>query len=208
VRWQLDGWLRAAVSDRPTAGVNLLRLAPEEVVDGRGLQFGMWFGGTDPVEAAARAGRALVRVQGLLGPSGVCTAVLGGGRGPADQVRMVPWGDERIPGADPEPPWPGRLLRPAPTKVPITPPRAEVVDEAGRPVEVTGWHLLTSIPHRVDGREVRGWAGPWPVVERWWDPDGGRRVVRLQVLLSDDDGEQALLLLRAGGRWLVEGMYD
>ncbi|HEY1571497.1 MAG TPA: DNA polymerase Y family protein [Pseudonocardiaceae bacterium] len=208
VRWQLDGWLRAAVSDRPTAGVNLLRLAPEEVVDGRGLQFGMWFGGTDPVEAAARAGRAMVRVQGLLGPSGVCTAVLGGGRGPADQVRMVPWGDERVPGADPEPPWPGRLLRPAPTKVPTTPPRAEVVDEAGRPVEVSGWHLLTGLPHRVDGREVRGWAGPWPVVERWWDPDGGRRMVRLQVLLSDEDGEQALLLLRAGGRWLVEGMYD
>jgi protein ImuB len=138
----------------------------------------------------------------------VSTAVLGGGRGPADQVRLVPWGDERIPGADPEPPWPGRLLQPAPTLVPTTRPRAEVVDTDGVPVGVTGWHLLTGIPDRVDGREIRGWAGPWPVVERWWEPDGGRRVVRMQVLLAGDGGEKALLLLRDGGRWLVEGEYD
>ena len=45
------------------------------------------------------------RVQGLLGPDAVVTAVLGGGRGAADQVRLVPWGDERHPR-------PGRRPRP------------------------------------------------------------------------------------------------
>jgi protein ImuB len=214
VRWQLDGWLRAP-HDAPTAGVHLLRLAPEEVVDGRALQFGMWFGGTDPVEAAARAGRALVRVQGLLGPAGVCTPVLGGGRGPADQVRLVPWGDERIPAADPDPPWPGRLPEPAPTLVPSTPVPADVTDEHGGQVEVDGWHLLTGVPYRVaipgvDRHRVHGWAGPWPVVERWWDTNAGRRAVRLQVVLREQDetAQTAVLLLRENGRWLVEGMYD
>jgi protein ImuB len=215
VRWQLDGWLRSPHGDaRPTAGVSLLRLAPEEVVDGRALQFGMWFGGTDPVEAADRAGRALVRVQGLLGPEGVCTAVLGGGRGPADQVRLVPWGDERVPAADPEPPWPGRLPPPAPTVVPTERVTAVVTGEDGEPIEVTGRHLLTGIPHRLEmagvDREVRGWAGPWPVVERWWDTDTARRAVRLQVALdnTNDTNDTAVLLLREDGRWLVEGIYD
>ncbi|HEX5494083.1 MAG TPA: DNA polymerase Y family protein [Mycobacteriales bacterium] len=212
VRWQLDGWLRAPGGDaRPTAGVSLLRLTPEEVVDGRALQSGFWFGGTDPIEAEARAGRALVRVQGLLGPEGVCTAVLGGGRGPAEQVRLVPWGDERVPAADPEPPWPGRLPQPSPTIVPPRPVPAEVTGADGAEIEVNGRSLLTGIPHRVvaagvDRHVVHGWAGPWPVVERWWEQ--GRRAVRLQVVLQDEQGETAVLLLREGGRWLVEGIYD
>jgi protein ImuB len=211
VRWQLDGWLRSP--QPPTAGVHLLTLTPEEVVDGRALQFGFWFGGTDPIEAAGRASRALVRVQGLLGPEGVCTAVLGGGRGPADQVRFVPWGDE-IPVPDAEPPWPGRLPAPAPVVVPTELIPARVTNEEGNEVEVDGWPLLTAIPERVviDGvaqRTVRAWAGPWPVVERWWDGDSGHRAVRLQVLLEDEDsGQTAVLLLRERGRWLVEGMYD
>ena len=38
---------------------------------------------------------------------------------------------------------------------------------------------------------VRGWAGPWPVVERWWEPGAGRRRAHLQVEL---DEAPALLL--------------
>jgi len=220
VRWQLDGWLRQ-VDRQPTAGVHLLRLVPEEVIDGRALQSGLWFGEADPTVETERAGRALVRVQGLLGPEGVCTAVLGGGRGPGDQVRLVPWGDERVPAADPEPPWPGRLPRPSPTVLPREVP-ALVTDEAGTEIRVTGWHLLTAVPERVvvagvEQTKVRGWAGPWPAVERWWDT-GPRRAVRLQVVLTsnetgdtDDTGETdetAVLLLREGGRWLVEGLYN
>jgi protein ImuB len=273
VRWQLDGWLRAAAlgagraaadrvdadppgTDRPgtnrpgtgrrtgwgaghdvavpSAGVSLLRLSPEEVIDGRALQFGLWAGAADPSVESERAGRALVRVQGLLGPEGVCTAVLGGGRGPGDQVRLVPWGDERVPAADPEPPWPGRLPAPSPATVLVRELLASVTDADGAEVGVTGRHLLTAIPEQVvvpgiGRRRVRGWAGPWPAVERWWDSKGGeRRAVRLQVLLADDvepvpdrrgsgpvrpvvereAGEAAVLLLREGGRWLVEGMYD
>lgn len=222
VRWQLDGWLRQAAHTgdrvRPTSAVNLVRLVPEEVIDGRALQSGLWFGETDPSAETERAGRALVRVQGLLGPDGACTAVLGGGRGPGDQVRLVPWGDERVPAADPAPPWPGRLPRPSPSILPTGVP-ALVTDGTGAEIGVTGRNLLTAIPERVvvagvEHRRVHGWAGPWPVVERWWDDTGPRRAVRLQVVLTgtDDDpndpDQTAILLRREGGRWLLEGLYD
>ena len=60
---------------------------------------------------------------------------------------------------------------------------------------------------RVDGRprEVAAWAGPWPVDERWWDPERHRRRARLQVVA--DDGVARLVELE-GGTWRVAATYD
>ena len=92
VRWQLDAWLTNR-RDTPREGaVVRLRLVPEETVAAGALQRGLW---GETGEADERAGRALVRVQALLGPESVVTAVRGGGRDPAERVRLVPWGDER-----------------------------------------------------------------------------------------------------------------
>jgi protein ImuB len=91
VRWQLDGWLG---SGAVTAGLTLLRLTPDEVKPDHGRQLGFW--GASPA-ADDRAARALARIQGILGPEAVVTAVVGGGRDPAGQVRLVPWGDPREP---------------------------------------------------------------------------------------------------------------
>src|SRR5581483_5311824 len=44
VRWQLDGWLSDAKPHGPTAGLTLLRLAPEEVLPDEGRQLGFWGG--------------------------------------------------------------------------------------------------------------------------------------------------------------------
>ncbi|MCP2261559.1 protein ImuB [Streptoalloteichus tenebrarius] len=230
VRWQLDGWLTGRGADRPTAGVVSLRLEPEEVVGADALQLDLFRGETPDGE---RAARALVRVQGLLGPDAVLTPVLGGGRGPADRVRWVPWGEERRPALDPEPPWPGRLPPPSPTLLPERPTPVEVLDGDGQPVGVTGRHMITARPAvvRVAGeppRRVLAWAGPWPAHERWWvaaaaasgpparaqgtgDGPPPRRVARLQVVLADggDEANQvALLLARETGQWWVEGRYD
>jgi protein ImuB len=208
----------------------MLRLEPEEVISAGALQLGLFSGGDSGPEAE-RAGRALIHVQGLLGPDAVLTGVLGGGRGPVEQVRWVPWGDERSPGLDPDPPWPGRLPAPSPTIVPVEPVPAEVFDKAGTPVGVSGRHVVTAVPHTVavDGRApqpVLGWAGPWPVDERWWATAAGRasptaagrdrtgavsagRRARLQVVLAGHGDEQsALLLVREAGRWRVEGVYE
>ncbi|MDQ3764514.1 MAG: DNA polymerase Y family protein [Actinomycetota bacterium] len=214
VRWQLDGWLTSR-GPRPSAGITLLQLVPEEVIGGQDLQRGLW---GEVGEDGERTGRALVRVQGMLGPEAVLTGVLGGGRDPADRVRLVPWGDDPTPARDADPPWPGRLPAPSPSRVPTCPLPAEVLDDAGRVVGVSGRGMLTGVPYQiaVDGdppRRVLTWAGPWPVEERWWEPGGGRRCARLQAVLgTEPDGRTAqplaVLLACELGRWRVEGIYE
>ncbi|MGW4943736.1 Y-family DNA polymerase [Actinoplanes sp. NPDC004185] len=345
VRWQLDGWLtgaRRGAPNRPTAGLVRLRLVPDGVLVHLGLQPGLW---GDTGAERERAHRALSRIQGLLGPEAVLTAVLGGGRSADDQVRLVPWGDERtparpageaavplpalepvvvsladppaliaLPGPPPEalpagkneageewesgarlwavpsgavagsqpgvareegpkseaeaagsrpdvamegkertleaegrppktaaeregreqkpeagvrqegqkrgrkgvkrpvpmPPWPGRLPRPAPALVLPQALPAVVLDAGRRPVGVSARLELTGDPaFLLIGAAapvvIAGWAGPWPVDERWWAPAEARRRARFQVSL--DDG-RALLLSLAAGHWAIEAIYD
>ncbi|MEO6701238.1 MAG: DNA polymerase Y family protein, partial [Jatrophihabitantaceae bacterium] len=225
VRWQLDGWLGGTAGagvPMPTAGLSLLRLVPDQVVPDAGRQAGFW-GGAD--EAAARAARATARVQGMLGPEAVVTAVRSGGRGPAEQVTMVAWGDVREPSRSPGPPWPGRLPPPAPATVFAEPRPAEVVDAGGRPVGVTGRFIVTEAPAHLSvgggdgsggdgggpgrrgGADVVAWAGPWPVDERWWDPESARQLARMQLV--DATGRAYLVCFDlAAQRWLLEGIYD
>ena len=208
VRWQLDGWVNATsgAPDRPTGGLTLLRLVPDQVVPDDGRQLGFW-GGVS--EADERAARALARVQGMLGPEAVATAVPSGGRHPAERVTLVPWGDAREPARPPDPPWPGRVPPPSPAVVFAPPLPAEVVNAAGVPVGVTGRGAVTAAPVRVSvdgGRwaDVAGWAGPWPADERWWDAAAHRRRARFQVVA----GDAAWLLALEGGRWWAEASYD
>lgn len=229
VRWQFDSWLLGA--QRPSSGVVKLRLEPDELVDASVLQLHLWRSTGADDAADERAGRALVQVQGLLGPEGVLTAVLSGGRGPSDRVRLVPWGDPRgDEHAEPMRPssdvagrttrserraevesWPGRLPAPSPCTVLTRPVQAAVLDRRGMPVRLTERGELSAPPCRVavDGgalRPVTGWAGPWPLDERWWAPEGQGPRARVQVVL----GEEALLLLcrtELKPRWVVEGEY-
>jgi protein ImuB len=326
VRWQLDGWLtgaRRGAPARPTAGLVRLRLVPDGVLFHLGLQPGLW---GDAGAERERAHRALSRIQGLLGPDAVVTAVLGGGRSADDQIRFVPWGDEPVPdrpaaahadpipglasvpvmakgsepvlrvvdpvamkeeprrgrrgktsaaaealerwgtapnlspsgppdnnqttvdmGAEPAtgpgkagtgkagtgkagsaaaepgktagkrapkqpalPPWPGRLPKPAPALVLAQPLAAVVVDATGTPVGVSARLELTGDPAALlieNGQpaEITGWAGPWPVDERWWAPAEARRRARFQIGLADG---RAFLLALTGGHWAVEAIYD
>ncbi len=217
VRWQVDGWLAgrpspAATDDGavPTGGLVLLRLTPDEVGPDDGRQLGFWGGDR---AAAERAARALARVQGVLGPESVVTAVLAGGRGPSEQARLVPWGDARAPlpgpqfaeGAAAVPPWPGRVPPPAPATVHPVPQPVQVLDADGRSVTVTGRAAVSAPPASVGSSAVVSWAGPWPVDERWWDPATHRRRARAQVVTADG---AAHLLVVEGGRWAVEATYD
>jgi protein ImuB len=194
VRWQLEAWIAGRLigrgdgssdeavgaGDGEPGGIGWLRLSGEEVVTAGELQLGLWgeIGAADE-----RAGRALVRVQALLGADGVLTAVLQGGRGPTERIRLVPWGDDRGeravastpgstggevaargparqsagragPDAEPVPPWPGRLPSPSPSTVPEDPVPVELLDAAGRPVRLGERHQLTSAPSMI--RVVRG----------------------------------------------------
>jgi protein ImuB len=178
-----------------------------------------FFGGAS--EADARAARAFVRVQERLGIEAVLIGRLQGGRDPAGQSVLVPWGsldaDSGGPsatgtsgttGSTGSAPWPGRLPPPAPTDVLEVPRRAELVDAEGNPMAVSGRGLLTAPIDRlsVDGgpwERVAAWAGPWPVTERWWSVR--RRRARLQVVTEEG---VARLLCSERGRWWVEALYD
>jgi protein ImuB len=212
VRWQLDGWLTGPASVRPTSGITRLVLTPDEVVAATGRQLGFWGGET---AADERAGRALARVEGLLGTDAVSVPELRGGRGPGERIGRVPaaavdLGAERAPAPGVEAPWPGAVPAPTPALVPLEPAPAEVAGADGRVVVVSGRGHLSSEPAKVSWAkeapvEVVAWAGPWPVDERWWDPEQRRRRARLQLQLADG---RALLVHVEGGRWAVEGLYD
>ena len=206
-RWQLDGWLNTTGgAERPTGGISLLRLVPDQVVPDDGRQLGFWGGSA---EVGDRAARALARVQGMLGPEAVVTAVPSGGRHPAERVTLVPWGDVREPDRPADRPWPGRVPAPSPSTVFAPMLAAEVVAQSGEPVGVTGRGAVTAAPARlsVDGGRwapVTGWAGPWPADERWWDTAAHRRRARFQIVA----GDRAWLLALEGGRWWAEASYD
>jgi protein ImuB len=213
VRWQLDGWLNANVRQRPTAGIVHLRLQPDEVVPADGRQLGFWGADTG---AADRALRAIARVQGLLGPDAVLVPEAAGGRDPGEQLRLVPAATVDLtaerPTARPEAvvaPWPGRLPNPSPATLHVGGLPAEVLDRGGRPVAVDGRCRPTAEPALLrtgrGPRRITSWAGPWPVDERWWDPERHSRRVRFQLVT--DDGAAHLVALE-GGRWSITATYD
>src|ERR1700743_252931 len=163
VRWQLDGWLSNRTRDpRPTAEVTLLQLQAVEVVSAEALQLPLWGGLGE--EDRLRARRALVRVQGLLGPEAVRVPVLSGGRGPAERITLTPLGDEPVPQADPGLPWPGQLPEPSPTVLLDDP--GELLDAQGNSIGVTTRGLFPAHPARLTARDrddrLRWWAGPLP----------------------------------------------
>ncbi|MFB9907780.1 DNA polymerase Y family protein [Allokutzneria oryzae] len=213
VRWQLDGWLRATGPAALGSGITTLRLEPVEVLAGEALQLDLLTNAAE-TSLAERAGRAMVRVQGVLGPDGILLPHLSGGRTPNDQVRLTPWGEATDTDATVDHPWPGRLLPPTPTTTPPDKPAAGVFDATGEPVRVVR-SVLSAPPHTVQlagfpRRAVASWGPPWPLFERWWTTTNAHRTVRLQVVLTalDDTGELALLLGGDGHRWWVEGTHD
>jgi protein ImuB len=226
VRGQLEAWVsrdegpgradvgRSADDDLVTSGLTLLRLVPEEVVVAGRSQLGLWGGDR---AAAERAGRALVRLQSLLGPEAVTTPVLQGGRTPDEQIVWVPWGDDppTLPDQSRSPDgggaWPGAVPPPAPAIV-FTPARpAELLDAQGRPVTVSGRGEASAAPERLNspalprgGGPVEAWAGPWLQDLRWWDPQARRRRALWQVVAAGI----ACLVSVEGGETYLEAVYD
>lgn len=167
-------------------------------------QSGFWGGVSD---TDARAGRALTAVQGLLGPDGVVTPRLQGGRGPVQRARFVTWNGPEAETDPPTAPWPGQIPPPAPAVVHSSPLRSELAGSGGTSVSVSGRGLLTDDPCRlsVEGGPwtvVTAWAGPWPSDERWWSRSH-RRSARLQVVTA----EGAHLLYVERDFWWVEATY-
>lgn len=206
VRWQLQG----SGSIDAGLGSPISRISVEpEAVDAIGHhEQGLW--GTAPEE---RVHHGLSRVQSMLGHEAVMTASVGGGRALRDRQHLIPWGDREPGDARPRGlPWPGALPPPLPPTVFPEPAAVLVRGPRGEPVSVDDRGGLTSVPawftpgtSQARLEPVTGWAGPWPIDERWWDATTAARYDRFQVV--DSDGV-AWLLLCLDGEWAAEARYD
>jgi protein ImuB len=210
VRWQLQGG--QAIETGLNSGVTRVQISPERVDSTGNHEEGLWGSGPDE-----RIHHGLTRVQSMLGHEGVRTAVIAGGRMLTDRQILVPWGD-RPPGdgavltqAQAQP-WPGSLPGIAPATVFATRHPVSLFTASGAPVDVDDRGLVTGVPgtfsptgNPADLCRVEAWTGPWPVTERWWDPERGRRLHRFQVI--DSEGNAWLLTLEEHS-WWAEGRYD
>ncbi|MFT3853128.1 MAG: DNA polymerase Y family protein [Ilumatobacteraceae bacterium] len=210
VRWQLDAWVAQAAL---TAGVVLLRLEPEEVRADDGVQLGLWGGRTQADEWATRA---VARLATIAGEQQVLVPEAAGGRQPVDDHRWVPavlvdLADQAASAARlrvGDEPWPGRLPSPSPILLHAVPVPVEVVDVEGQCVGVSGRGLLSTAPAALRQgsvtEQLAGWAGPWPVEERWWDGARARRAARFQLLTV---AGRLLLVVIERQCWLVVAEY-
>ena len=200
VRWQLQ----AAAGSVFGSGLVRVRLEPVAVDGLAGHSPGLFGPGADE-----KVHHVLSRVQAMLGHEGVLTPVVGGGRWLAERQVLVPWGDRTVLQQPADRPWPGSLPDPLPATVFPGRRRVEVVDGDGVRVGVDERLLLTGTPAMLSVGAARlrltGWAGPWPVAERGWDPARASSGCRFQV--ADDTGGAWLLVLDDDG-WWAEGRYD
>ncbi len=161
----------------------------------------------------------------MLGHGAVTRPLLVGGRSPAEQVTLVPFGDAADPRYPAGRPWPGRLPAPAPAMICPVPVPASVTDDSGTAVTVTGRAMVSAPPARLSadrlsadrlsaarraadgepGLAITSWAGPWPVDERWWRPASACRKARFQLVTGDGS---AWLATVQNGRWLIEAGYE
>ena len=210
VRWQLQG---SSTGSGNAGGIALgaaitrVRITPDRVDAIGNHEEGLW--GTGPDE---RVHHGLSRVQSMLGHGGVLTATVSGGRTLADRCELTAWGDPVFAERPTARPWPGALPAPFPATVFPLPELVSVVTETGEQLGVGARGTLSGTPAGFsptnsprDSRPVRGWAGPWPLDERWWDIDHSRKVDRFQLV--DFDGVPWLLVLEDGS-WWAEARYD
>ena len=203
--WQLEGWGQA------TAGVSVVRLVAEEVVDARGRQLMVW----GDERSREQVDRAVARLVGWFGPDAVVQAELQGGRTPHEQVTWIPYGTPSA-GASSSvgterAPWPGSLRGPAPTRLFATPVAAELLGEDGTAVHVGGRGAVRGTPNVLRSTlfskktvEILGWAGPWAQELRWWDRSARARQVWWQIRV--DDG--VYLVRQHRGKAELVGTWD
>ena len=208
-RWQLDGWVSQPIG--PSGGISLVRLLPDEVRSDDGVQGGLWGGRS---QADHDAARAIVRLSALAGEQAVTVPMWSGGRLPTERYRWVPAASVDLEDAAGrldrgDGPWPGGVPLPSPAVVPEQPVPADVLDERGEVVRVTGRGEVSAAPAVLalssSRHRVVAWAGPWPIEQRWWSPHQARRLARFQVVT--DQGVAHLLGVEQQ-RWSILATYS
>lgn len=239
VRWQLEGWLSGTSSGPERAPLTALAVTAEDVVALGSEQAYLWGGvsGADSraqrtlerVQGLLGADAVLaVREQGGRSPRDRVLALPWGQEASPSRRVEHPW-PGRIP--DPAPATvlpvpeplevldaggaPVRIDRRLAMSAPPTwvrlqvDPRDERAAAARRHPSSGRMGLASEGPSWGLPQPVEAWAGPWPIVERWWSEDSSRRAC-LQISLRRPDGSpgHALLASFTAGSWALEAIYD
>lgn len=238
LRWQLDGWLTAfrsvtATDESGPGGIILLTLEPVEAVGAGFIQYGLW---GSSGEDDQRAGWALARIQGLLGPESVLSPVPSGGRTVIEGIELIPWGLERVAKRDAAAPWPGRMSAPSPTRLttaPVAPEKyhppirnrpaarsvkkddiadqkIQILDQHGAGIFLTHRGVLSGEPSWCSGVSEKA-----SRVVGWAGPwlfderwwEKEQSSARARLQISLATGPPMLMALGERG-WSVEGVYD
>jgi protein ImuB len=233
VRWQLEGWLSGTAGGPDPAPLVSLGVTAEDVVALGAEQNYLWGGVSGADSRATRTleriqglvgaeGVLAVREQGGRSPRDrVLVLPWGQEVTPARQVAH-PW-PGRIPDPAPATVLPvaepiavldagGRpvvvnrrlALSAPPTWVQRRAPESDARAAAASRHPSSG--SVGSKPGPVWGapQPVEAWAGPWPIVERWWSEDSQRQAY-LQVAMPHGP---ALLVAFSNGAWALEAIYD
>ena len=227
VRWQLDGWLAAASAQRttkistpPPAGSRCCGSSPTRSCPPTAASSGSGAATRPRTTAPTARSRACRACSGTTrSRPRWCRAAAprpsrcGGCRGATPANRSGRWWSTRSSTA-----WPGALPSPFPARVLDPPAPAQLCDEHGRAVVVSGRGEQSAAPARAASARccragavpVRGWAGPWASDVRWWDPPARRRCARWQVVVDcgPTRGEVACIVRVEAGRAGVEAIYD
>lgn len=219
IKWQLEQWLREPIA-RPSAGVSRIKIEALHVVALSELQSGLW---GELSESDQRAHRGLDRIRGLVGVDQVLEAGVQGGRYPRDRTDFrvqTQVGESGLTGQDQthskrqlvrQPqnrPWPGKIPAPSPTTVHTPPIPIDLLDSAGKSVEITSRGNLSGSPAALlrAGKRLplTGWAGPWLSDSKWWSEQDHQRCAWFQMLTAD--GQAYLCRIDSGGS-VIEASY-
>ena len=216
VRWQLDGWL----SSGGAGAIVELSLIPLETqtptTTGSIIE-------ADTVVAEETTTTVVSRLQSMLGFDAVQQPHAAGGRGVAERVRFLPYGQAPENSSEHDKhttSWIGAIPTPLPTRLggglehPAS--RVRVVDEHGTEVFVTAEAVLSADPVGMAWGNKRfrvlGWSAPWPVDTGWWDGEAEadeQRLARMQLVGKNpgDKYPKAWLLVWWRRSWRIEAMY-
>lgn len=215
VRWQWESIARESPEEYQEGGIQEVTFqarSPERLF---GHEPGLWGGG----DTDARVEHAIAQVQSRLGHQSVGHAVLHPGHSFEEREQIIAWGttdsgDYYTTESGQERPeaFVAELPKPLPATVFQPPQPVALHNQWGDPLSLDAESsTLGGLPSQMLSggkmRQVVAWAGPWPVLERWWDPAHSRCRYRLQLL--DQQGVGWLVSQeQPGGHWQIEARYD
>lgn len=233
VRWQLEGWISGTSQGPEAAPLVSLGVIAQDVISLGSEQAYLW-GGVSGADARAHRtleriqgligadGVLAVSEQGGRHPRDRVVTLPWGQESPPSRRIEHPW-----PGRIPDPAPATVLVSPQPVAVLDAGGQSVTVDRrlgmsafptwVRLPIDPKDERMAATRRHPLSGhvgdvgepswglpQPVEAWAGPWPVVERWWARDESRGAY-LQISVREG---QAILAAFSGGQWLLEAVYD